>query len=147
MPLYTVSRPRTALNTSQDLLTIVASSTKPLRIYVVDIKGMDAASAFNEVLMQRSTIGTTPGGAITPSKVNPSSPAASFSAYTTWAAQPTLNGEILWRFGPNANGGIDKDVVVPGFEFSVPVSGCLSFRSAAGTSNVVINVKVEEVDG
>jgi hypothetical protein len=147
MPLYTVSRARAALNTSQDLLTIVASATKPLRIYVVDIKGMDTASAYNEVLMQRSTIGTTPGGAITPSKVNPSSGAASFAAYTTWSVQPALSGEILWRFGPNSNGGIDKDVVVPGFEWSVPGSGVVSFRSAAGTGNVVINVKVEEIDG
>lgn len=147
MPLYTVSRARTALSTTNDLLTIVASATKPLRIYVVDIKGMDTTSAYNEVLMQRSSAGTTPGGAITPAKVNPNSGAASFAAYTTWVAQPTLNGEILWRFGPNSNGGIDKDVVVPGFEWPVPVSGQVSFRSAAGTGQVVINLKVEEIDG
>lgn len=147
MPLFTVSRARTALSTTNDLVTIVATSTKPLRIYVADIKGMDVASAYNEVLMQRSSGGTTPGGAITPAKVNPGSAVASFAAYTTWAAQPTLNGEILWRFGVNANGGQDKDVVLPGFEFSVPVSGQVSFRSAAGTSNVVINLKIEEIDG
>lgn len=147
MPLFTVSRGRTSLSTSNDLLTIVATTTKPLRVYVVDIKGMDAASAYNEVLMQRSTIGTTPGGAITPAKVNPASAAASFAVYTTWAAQPSLNGEILWRFGPNSNGGIDKDVVLPGFEWPVPVGGCLSFRSATGTGAVVINLKIEEIDG
>ena len=147
MPLYTVSRTRTALSTSNDLLTIIASATKPLRIYVVDIKGMDTTSAYNEVLMQRSSGGTTPGGAITPAKVNPGSGAASFTAYTTWSAQPSLSGEILWRFGPNSNGGIDKDVVLPGFEWPVPVGGQVSFRSAAGTGAVVINLKVEEIDG
>lgn len=147
MPLFTVSRGRTALSTSNDLVTIVASATKPLRIYVVDIKGMDTSSAFNEVVMQRSSSGTTPGGAITPAKVNPASAAASFAVYTTWAAQPTLSGEILWRFGPNSNGGIDKDVVLPGFEWSVPVSGQVSLRSAAGTGNVVLNLKIEEIDG
>jgi hypothetical protein len=147
MPLYTVSRTRTALSTSNDLLTIVASATKPLRIYVVDIKGMDTTSAYNEVLMQRSASGTTPGGAITPAKVNPGSGAASFAVYTTWSVQPSLSGEILWRFGPNSNGGIDKDVVLPGFEWPVPVSGVVSFRSAAGTGAVVINLKIEEIDG
>jgi hypothetical protein len=147
MPLYTVSRARSALNTSQDTLTIVASATKPLRIYVVDIKGMDTASAYNAVLMQRSALGTTPGGAITPSKVNPSSGAASFAAYTTWSVQPALSGEVLWRFAPNSNGGIDKDVVPPGFEWPVPVNGVVSFRSEAGTGNVIINLKVEEIDG
>lgn len=146
MPLFTVTRARTSLSTTADLLTLVASSTKPLRVYIADIKGMDQASAANEVLMSRSSGGTTPGGAITPVKVNSNSPSASFSAYTSWAAQPTP-GDTLWRFGVNANGGIDKFVAIPGAEISVPVSGQVSFRSATGTSNVTINVLVEEVDG
>ncbi len=147
MPLYTVSRTRTQLSTTNDLLTIVASATKPLRIYVVDIKGMDTTSAYNEVVMQRSSGGTTPGGAITPAKVNPSSGSASFGVYTTWSVQPSLSGELLWRFGPNGNGGQDKDVVLPGFEWPVPVGGQVSLRSAAGTGNVVVNLKIEEIDG
>jgi len=147
MPLFTVSRARTALSTSNDLVTIVASASKPLRIYVVDIKGMDTTSAYNEVVMQRSSGGTGAGGALTVAKVNPGSAAASFFAYTTWSEQPLLSGELLWRFGPNSNGGIDKDVVLPGFEWSVPVSGKVSIRSAAGTGNVVLNLKIEEIDG
>lgn len=147
MPLFSVSRGRTSLSTTADLLTIVASSTKPLRVTMIDIKGMDTASAVNEVLVQRSSGGTTPGGAITPSKVNPSSASASFAAYTTWGAQPTLDGSILWRFGPNANGGIDKYVAPPGWEFPVPVGGQVSIRSASGTGNVTINLAIEEIDG
>lgn len=146
MPLYTVTRTSTALSTSNDLLTIIASSTKPLRVYIADMKGMGTATAANEVLMSRSSGGTTPGGAITPSPVNSGSSASSFTTATTWAAQPTL-GVTLWRFGVNANGGVDKFVAVPGAEISVPVSGQVSFRSASGTSNAVINVLVEEVDG
>lgn len=146
MPLYTVTRTSTALSTSNDLLTIIASSSKPLRVYIADMKGMGTATAANEVLMSRSSGGTTPGGAITPSPVNSGSSAASFTTATTWSAQPTL-GVTLWRFGVNANGGVDKFVAVPGAEISVPVSGQVSFRSASGTSNAVINVLVEEVDG
>lgn len=146
MPLYTVSRTSAALSTSNDALTIIASSTKPLRVYVVDMKGMGTASAANEVLLSRSTGGTTPGGAITPSPINSGSSAASFTTATTWSAQPTL-GVTLWRFGVNANGAIDKFTALPGAEIQVPVSGQLSIRSASGTSNVALNVLIEEVDG
>jgi hypothetical protein len=65
---------------------------------------------------------------------------------TTWSSQPTL-GDTLWRFGVNANGGIDKFVAIPGAEVQVPVSGQLSIRSASGTSNVVLSMLIEEVDG
>lgn len=147
MPLYTVPRARTALSTSNDYFTIIASSTKPLRVYKVDFKGMDTTSAVNEIVMQRSTGGTTPGGGIVPAKVNPSSSAASFTVVTTWAAQPSLSGEVLWRFGPNANGGVDKDVALPGGEFSIPVGTQVSFRSVTGTGNVTGNLLIEEIDG
>lgn len=146
MPLYTVSRTSTALSTTNDFVTVIASSTKPLRVYIADIKGMGTTSAANEVLMSRSTGGTTPGGAITPVAVNSGSGSASFTTATTWSAQPTL-GNTLWRFGVNANGGIDKFVAIPGAEISIPVSGQVSFRSASGTSNVALNLLVEEVDG
>lgn len=147
MPLYTVTRTSAALSTSNDLLTLVASATKPLRVLIADIKGMGTASAANEVLMARSTGGTTPGGAIAPEKVNSGSAAPALAAYTTWGAQPSLAPQPLWRFGVNANGGVDKFVAMPGAEFSVPVGGQVSFRSASGTSNVTIAVLVEEIDG
>lgn len=146
MPLYTVTRTSSALSTANDSMTIIASASKPLRVYIVDIKGMGTTSAANEVLLSRSTGGTTGGGAITPSPTNTGSAAASFTVNTTWSAQPTL-GVTLWRFGVNANGAVDKFVAIPGAEISVPVSGQLSIRSASGTSNVTINALVEEVDG
>lgn len=146
MPLYTVSRGSTALSTSNDLVTIVASSTKPLRVYLVDMKGMGTTSAANAVLVSRSSSGTTGGGAITPSKLNSGSGSASFAAYTTWSAQPTL-GDTLLRLGVNANGGIDKWQAFPGGEIQIPVSGQLSIRSESGTSNVLVNLIIEEVDG
>ena len=146
MPLYTVTRTSSALSTANDSMTIIASASKPLRVYIVDIKGMGTTSAANEVLLSRSTGGTTGGGAITPSPTNTGSAAASFTVNTTWSAQPTL-GVTLWRFGVNANGAVDKFVAIPGAEISVPVSGQLSIRSASGTSSVTMNALVEEVDG
>lgn len=148
MPLFSVNRGSTALSTSNDLVTIVASASKPLRILMAKLGGMGTTAAANEVLMQRSTGGTGGGGGITPAKINTGSAAASFNAYTTWSGQPSLTAnEVLHRFTVNANGGIDPFVALPGGEISVPVSGQVSFRSAAGTSNAVINLMVEEVDG
>lgn len=147
MPLYTVTRAQAALSTTADHLTIVASATKPLRIVVVDIKGLGTSSAANEVVLQRSTTGTTPGGAIVPQPVHPGAPAASFAVYTTWAAQPSLSGAPLWRFGANANGGQDKYVAIPGAEFPVRVGEQVSIRSVAGTSAVVVSLLIEEIDG
>lgn len=148
MPMYTVTRASAALSTSSDLLTIVASATKPLRIYMVDFKGMGTSSAVNEVVMSRSTGGATGGNAVTPQPNSAGSGAASFQAFTTFSTtQPTLATHPLWRFGVNANGAVDKFVALPGAEISVPVGGQVSFRSTTGTSNVTLNVMVEEIDG
>lgn len=146
MPIYTVTRTSAALSTTNDLVTIVAGATKPLRIVVVDIKGLGTSSAANEVLMARSSGGVTPGGGITPRATNTGAASAAFSAYTTWGTQPSL-GNDLWRFGVNANGGQDKFVAVPGGEFSVPVTGQVSIRSVSGTSNVSLDLMIEEIDG
>lgn len=146
MPLYTVSRASTALSTSNDLVTIVATSSKPLRVYLAELKGMGTTSAANAVLVSRSSGGTTGGGGITPTPLNSGSAAASFAAYTTWSAQPTL-GAALLRLGVNANGGIDKWQAFPGGEIQIPVSGQLSIRSESGASNVLVNLVIEEVDG
>ena len=146
MPLYTVTRTSSALSTTADSITLVASSTKPLRVYIVSGVGMGTASAANEVVIARSTSGATPGGSITPSPINSGSSAASFAAYSSWSTYPTV-GAVLWRLGINANGGVDKFNAIPGAEIQVPVSGQLSIRSASGTSNVAWSILVEEVDG
>lgn len=147
MPLYTVTRTSTALSTSNDFITVVASSSKPLRIYMVDMKGDSNVSTANEVLLARSTGGATGGGALTPAKVNSGSASASFSVYTSFSStQPSLS-DVLWRFSVNANGGIDKFIAIPGAEFQVPVSGQVSIRSTDGTSNMICNLLIEEVDG
>jgi hypothetical protein len=147
MSLYTVTRFRSTLSITADLLTIIASATKPLRIYILDVKGMDTVSSANEIVLQRSTGGTTPGGALTPGKVNSGSGPASFLVYTTWSVQPSLSGDVLWRFGPNGNGGIDKYVAIPGGEFPIRVGEQVSLRSILGTANVTVNLLIEEIDG
>lgn len=144
MPLYTVTRPKTSLSTSNDHVTLVAAATKPLYIHGVSIEGMGTSSVDNEVVMARSTGGTSGGGGITPGPNDPGSSAAAFNAFTTWSVQPTL-GQVLWRFGVNANGGASKRETPPGMAFFVPVGGQISFRSVSGTSPIVFNAQVEEI--
>ena len=146
MPLFMVNRGNAALSTVNDLLTIVASSTKPLRIIMAKVSGHGSAPAANEVLLQRSAGGSGPGGGITPEKCDVNANVASFSVYTTWSVQPTLSGGPLHRFEANANGGIDPFVAVPGGEIKVPVGGQVSIRSASGTSNAIVNLQISEED-
>jgi hypothetical protein len=149
VPLYTISRPSFALNTNNDTLTVVASNTKPLRLMIVDLKGLGNSAAANEVRLSRSSGGTSPVNTSTPAvigKLNSASPAPSFSVYTGWTGQPTLT-ETLWPFSVNANGGQDKFIALPGAEISVRVGEQVSIRSASGTSNVSVALLVEEMDG
>jgi hypothetical protein len=144
MALFTVTRASAALNTSADTITIVASASKPLRVLYVEASGMGTASAANEIVISRSTGGTTPGGAITPAPLAGSG-SASFSAYTTYAVAPTLSTTVH-RLTVNANGGKDRFNPPPGLEIEVPASGQISIRSASGTSNVTINsVVIDEI--
>lgn len=144
--IYLINRGSTALSTTNDLLTIVGAANRTVRIRRVTIYGLATASAANVVLMQRSTAGVTPGGAITPAPQVNSDRAASFAAYTTWTTQPTLTPNvILGRFGVNANGGVANVYYPPGYQPEIRGTEQLSFRSESGTSNVAIEVEVEEL--
>lgn len=146
MPIYTVSRGSTALSTTNDLVTLVGATGRAYRLLYVVIGGLATASAANVVLMQRSTGGTTGGGGITPAPSEPSSPAAGFSAFTTWAAQPTLTANtVLHRFAVNANGGLHPVYFVPPMEVKWRGTEQVSFRSETGTSNVTITIVIEEI--
>lgn len=141
---YSVSKTSTALSTTNDLITIIAPSTRALKIWEVRIYGQGTASAANEVAVARSSGGTTGGGAITPTPLATLSPAAGATVNTTWSAQPTL-GVVIRRIGVNANGAYAPLVFMPGSEIDVPPSGQISIRSISGTSNVTVEVIFEEV--
>ncbi len=144
MALFSVTRTSSTLSTTADTVTIVASATKPLRVLYVEASGMGTASAANEIVIARSSGGTTPGGAITPAPLAGSG-AAGFSVYTTYAAAPSL-GNILHRLTVNANGGKDRYNPAPGLDIEVPAGGQISIRSASGTSNVTINeITIDEI--
>jgi hypothetical protein len=141
---YSASRTSSALSLTADTMTIIAPSTRALKIKEVLIGGQGTTSAANEVAVARSTGGVTGGGAITPTPLASLSPAAGATVNTTWGTQPTL-GVVIRRIPVNANGGVSRVVFPPGQEIDVPPSGQISIRSIAGTSNVSIDVIFEEV--
>lgn len=152
MPLFTVGRSAFTLSSAADSL-IIASSAKPLRIMIADIKGLGASSSANEVIMYRATTAgsSLASGGITPSKVNTGSAAASFTVYTGFGSSlESTAGDVMWRFGVNGNGGQDKFVALPGGEISMPSSAYMGFRSSTGVSGAGVasaNLFIEEVDG
>jgi hypothetical protein len=144
MALFSVTRTSSALSTTNDTVTITAHATKPLRVLYVEASGMGTASAANEIVIARSSGGTTAGGAITAAPLAGSG-SAGFTVATTWVAQPSLS-TVLHRLSVNANGGKDRFNPAPGLEIEVPAGGQISIRSASGTSNVTINeITIDEI--
>ena len=141
---YSINRTSSVLSLTLDTVTIIAPATRALKVWEVRIYGQGIATAANEVAVARSSGGTTGGGAITPIPLATLSAAATTVANTTWAAQPTL-GVVIRRLGVNANGAYTPLVFMPGSEIDIPPSGQISIRSIIGTSNVTVEVIIEEV--
>ena len=114
-----------------DLITISATASVIFQSIDIVIGGMGTASAAQSVDVLRSTVGTTPV-AQTPSPVNPNSPAATVTASTGWAVQPTP-GVILLSLPCNANGGVVRWLAAPGEEILHLVATNISLRQGVGT--------------
>lgn len=111
---YTVARDAHTPTGGNDSLTLISGSARRIRLVSLSVTGRGSTSAAQQFQIGRSTGGTTPGGAITPSKGDHSElPNATFTTATTWAAQPTLetNYEVV---GWNALGGVNRWTTPPG---------------------------------
>src|SRR6266446_5288968 len=105
---YVILRDNFTPTGGQDALTIISASARRVRLIDLNVVGAGSSSAAQRLLAGRSTGGTTPGGAITPSKAEHSDqPAAASTTATTWSVQPTLetNAHLV---GFNALGGPNR---------------------------------------
>lgn len=150
MPMYTVGRTAFTLSTAADSLTIV-SSGKPLRIHVMDFKGLGTSSSANELIAYRATTAGSSGvsGGITPSKVTSGSAAATFQVYTGFSSSiESTAGDAMWRFGVNGNGGQDKfQAYRVEMAIAMGSSTYMGIRAATGAGSVTGNLLIEELDG
>lgn len=144
-PVYSVVRTATALSTTADTYTMIAAAAAQFRLLEIIWGGEATASAVNRIAHQRSTGGTTGGGALTPEKFNTRSPAASTVVNTTWGAVPTLSGNPWWTLALNAFGGYVDWKAAPGAEVYCVNSEQMSMRSLAGTSLFSSTIVFEEL--
>lgn len=140
---YWVKRENVTPVAAQDILTLISPASRRLRVLQIQIGGTGGSSAAQGATVSRSTGGTTPGGAITPSKAEHiDQPAATFTTATTWAAQPTIetNGlELNW----NALGGWAPWSAGPNKGVLEARNGeNISIRPAAGHTPQAISVSV-----
>ncbi len=142
--VYTITRNNVTPNTANDLMTIIAPANKMIRIKRIRASGEATASTVMRTVIERSTGGTTGGGALTPEKANTSDPAASLTCYSTWTAQPTLSGAPHYNESWNAFGG-GFDLTLDGREMYLVNSEQLSIRNTVGTGVMSLEVEVEEL--
>lgn len=111
---YTVARDNITPTGGQDIVTLISAASRRIRLVSCRVSGRGASSAAQQLQIAMNPTGTTPGGAITPSKAEHSEqPAATFTTATTWAVQPALatNYEIV---GWNALGSPGQWITPPG---------------------------------
>jgi hypothetical protein len=144
MRIYTVTINNTTPNTSNDLMTFIAASGHPVMIKRIRASGEATSSTVMRTLIQRSTGGTTGGGAITADKCNSGDGTANTVVDTTWSAQPTLSGIPHYNESWNAFGG-GFDLVLDGREIWLVGTEQLSIRNTVGTGTMSLEVEFAEV--
>lgn len=142
---YTVARDNVTPTGGQDILTLISAANRRIRLVSLSVAGRGSSSAAQQLQIAMNATGTTPGGAITPSKAEHSEqPAATFTTATTWAAQPTLatNYEVV---GWNALGGINRWVTPPGKPqgmFEARNGDVISIRAPTGPTYQAMSISV-----
>jgi hypothetical protein len=139
---YTVARDNVTPTGGQDLLTCISGAGRRIRLVEVSVAGRGTSSAAQQIQVARSSGGTTPGGAITPSKADHTDqPAANFTTSTTWAAQPTLetNYEVV---GWNALGGANRWIPPGGKIFEARNGEEISVRAPSGPTYQAMSFSV-----
>ena len=142
--LYTASVTGVTPNTSNDLMTILPASGKPIRIKRIRASGEATTSTVMRTVVNKSSSGTTGGGALTLDKASSSDPAASTTVNTTWSVQPTLAGQNHYQEGWNAFGG-GFDLTLDGREIYLLTGDQLSIRNTVGTGTMNLEVEIEEL--
>lgn len=150
MAAYNITISGATLSTSNDTATFVTAATgvgSMISLYEVDFGGESASSTVNRIAFDRSTGGTTGGGAYTMVALNPASAAASgLAVYSTWSAQPTLSGSRVLTPCFNGFGGRYRWEAAPDRPIIVGTQGAaanLSVRSLSGTGVVSGDLKFE----
>jgi hypothetical protein len=122
-----------------DVMTFVSASGKRFRFISLTIGGRGTSSAAQNLMLGRSTGGTTPGGALSGGKYSDTdSDALQTSVYTSWTAQPTL-GAGAEALAVNAMGAANR-LATPGGFFESRNGEQVSLRASTGITWQAISV-------
>jgi hypothetical protein len=145
-PVYSVVRSGITPVAGSDYFTFVGAASRKARYLELIIGSEGTASAAARAVFQRSSGGTTGGGAQTPEKFDQLSPASGVysNIFTTWSAQPTLSGNPQVVFAWNAFGGSQDWKAAPGEEITHTTTEQESFRNSAGTAVLSTTAIFEE---
>lgn len=140
---YTVVQSNITPTAGSDIITIVSPANRRARVVEVSVAGRGTTSAAQQVELARSTIGTSGGGALTPSKFEHSDqPAAASVVNTTWSVQPTIETHRI-VMGFNALGGAFRWTAPQGKNAIEARNGeNISLRASSGVTFQAISVSV-----
>jgi hypothetical protein len=153
MALYTIRKPGGAITPDTGTVTymsMITAATRSIRIQEFSHSGLGTASAANELRMAPAPVGTTPGGAVTPTPFSPlATVAAGFTTATTYATAPAINAQAGISYGVNSNGGTYRWLAKTNFEL-IASAGIASFATMAwavvsGTGTLTGHVLIEEI--
>lgn len=142
---YFVSRKNfTPANTTDDVLTLSAATTRRLRVLGVWCNGKGTSAPQGLTVSRVNIVGITGGGAITPTKADhDDQPAAAFSANTTWATQPVIDANGI-TMSWNAIGGKDQWLATEKTKgvLEARALGQISFRPSTGITPQAMDLTV-----
>lgn len=144
MALYWVSFRNITPNTANDLCTIISAANRRAKLKAVSAFSHGTTASANQVIVSRSTAGTTPGAAAVAQAVHADNPAASTTTATTWAAQPTLVAGAALTLDFGGNSGMNRLQAPIATEIECRNGECISIRPLNVGVNMTINCLIEE---
>lgn len=144
MALYWVSARTITPNVANDLITIISAANRRSKLKAISIFSHGTTASANQVVVSRSTAGTTPGAAAVLQAVHADNPAASTTTATTWAAQPALTTGAALTLDVGGNSGLNRLQAPMATEIEARNGECISIRPLNTGVNFTVNCLIEE---
>jgi hypothetical protein len=144
MATYWVSARNITPNASNDLISIISAANRRVKLRAVSAFSHGTTASTQQVVISRSTAGTTPGGALTPQATHADNPAAATTTATTWAAQPALTAGSALTLDFGGNSGLNRLQNQLTTEIEARNGECISIRPLSTGVNMTINCLIEE---
>lgn len=144
MALYWVSFRNIAPNITNDLCTIISAANRRAKLKAVSVFSHGTTASANQVVISRSTAGTTPTVPATPQSVHADNPAAATTTATIWAVQPALTAGAALTLDVGGNSGLNRLQAPIATEIECRNGECISIRPLNTGVNFTVNCLIEE---